>query len=125
MPFLRPAIQNLANLRVLTFRAINFGGDRWLPDLGNCCPHLRWLLLVHCTDYTIPSIRLLVETRIHRDGINPLEILCIQPHHDALPEYRANEEDAAWFSKFLKFKQEDDCWHTEPEARSKNSEKKL
>ncbi|KAG8923393.1 hypothetical protein FRC01_012809 [Tulasnella sp. 417] len=117
LPFLRPAIQNLANLRVLTFRAINFDHGRWLPDLGNCCPNLRWLLFLFCTGYTIPSIRLLVETRVHTDGVNPLEILCIQPWSDAPPECWVDEEDAVWFSKLLKFKDEDDCWHTEPEAR--------
>ncbi|KAG8944076.1 hypothetical protein FRC04_002216 [Tulasnella sp. 424] len=95
MPFLRPAIQNLTNLRVLTFRAIDFDDEKWLPDLGSCCPHLRWLLFVFCTGFTIPSIRLIVETRIHADGINPLEILCIQPLHYAPPEDRVAEEDAA------------------------------
>ncbi|KIO29692.1 hypothetical protein M407DRAFT_226505 [Tulasnella calospora MUT 4182] len=117
MPFLRPAIQNLAQLKILTFRTVNFDGGRWLPNLGNCCPHLRWLIFTFCIGYTIPSIRLLVETRRQRDGINPLEILCIQPFYDAPPECWADEEDAAWFSKFLKFKDQDDCWQTEPEVR--------
>ncbi|KAG8923392.1 hypothetical protein FRC01_012808 [Tulasnella sp. 417] len=117
MPFLRPAIQNLANLRVLTLRAIDFDEGQWLPDLGHCCPHLRWLLFIHCVGLPIAPIRLLVETRMHTDGINPLEILCIQAFYDAPPEYTVSEEDVAWFSEFLKFKQEDDCSYTEPEAR--------
>ncbi|KIO20777.1 hypothetical protein M407DRAFT_29623, partial [Tulasnella calospora MUT 4182] len=103
MPFLRPAVHNLANLRILTFRTINFDGGRWLPDLGNCCPHLRWLIFVYCIGYTIPPIRLLVETRIHRDGINPLQLLCIEPLYNAPSECWVSEDDAAWFSKFLKF----------------------
>ncbi|KAG9043098.1 hypothetical protein FS837_010038 [Tulasnella sp. UAMH 9824] len=116
MSFLGPAIQNLVNLRVLTLRAINFDGGRWLPNLGKCCPDLRWLIFIFCTGYTIPPIRLMVETRMLRDGVSPLEILCIQPLYDAPPECWVNEEDAAWFSKFLKFKDQDDCWQTEPEV---------
>ncbi|KAG8923394.1 hypothetical protein FRC01_012810 [Tulasnella sp. 417] len=111
MPFLGPAIQNLANLRVLTFRHINFEGGRWLPDLGNSCPHLRWLLFIKCTGYTIASIRSLVETRILRDGINPLEILSIEPHSTEAWESRLQEGDADWFRECLTLMYEDDCWY--------------
>lgn len=116
MPFLRSAIQNLANLRVLTLQGIDFDDGRWFPDLGNCCPHLRWLLFVDCIGFTIPSIRLMVETRIQRDGIHPLELLCIRPHYSAPPECTVNEADAAWFSKYLIFKHEYYGLDNEPEA---------
>ncbi|KIO29696.1 hypothetical protein M407DRAFT_6004 [Tulasnella calospora MUT 4182] len=118
MPFLRPAIQNLANLRILTFKSTNFGDGRWLPDLGNCCPHLRWLFFINCIGFTILSIRLLVETRIQRDGMHPLELLCIEPHYYAPTdsEYIATKEDVVWFSKFLRFKSEDYGLEIESEA---------
>ncbi|KAG8914726.1 hypothetical protein FRC00_011274 [Tulasnella sp. 408] len=103
MPFVRPAIQNLANLRVLTFQVIDFDDGRWLPDLD-------------CIGFTIPSIRLLVETRIQRDGIHPLELLCIHPSYFAPPEYTVNEEEAAWFSKYLIFKHEYYGLDNEPDA---------
>ncbi|KAG8944072.1 hypothetical protein FRC04_002212 [Tulasnella sp. 424] len=117
MPFLRPAIQNLTNLRVLTFRAVDFDNERWLPDVGSCCPHLRWLRFVFCTGFTVHSIRLIVQTRIHADGINPLAVLYIQHYYNAPLEDRVTEEDAAWFSKFLKFNQVNDFGHTELDYR--------
>ncbi|KAG8923395.1 hypothetical protein FRC01_012811 [Tulasnella sp. 417] len=119
MSFLCPAIQNLANLRVLNFESINFDNGRWLPDLGNCCPHLRCLAFLFCAGVTIPSIRLLVETRIHKDGVNPLEFLFVIAPYDAPPECEPNDEDEAWFSRHLIFGMPDLSWRydTEPAAQ--------
>ncbi|KAG9015681.1 hypothetical protein FRB90_004470 [Tulasnella sp. 427] len=119
IPLLAHAISNLANLRVLTLRSMSFNGDKYLPDLGNCCPHLRWLLFVLCTGFTMPAIRGIVERRIQAEGIHPLETLCIQPDYWANAEdtCRPSQEDVEWFSQRLMFRQEDDlhylrqdCW---------------
>ncbi|KAG8897417.1 hypothetical protein FRC00_004286, partial [Tulasnella sp. 408] len=108
MPFLGPAIRNLVNLRVLILRLIDFEGGKWLPDLGICCPHLRWLLFVGCIGCPISSIRLLVEKRMHTEGINPLEILCIDQHGSEPWESRLTRADVGWFFKFLTLKTRDD-----------------
>lgn len=79
MRLLRPAIQNLVNLRVLTFTDVDFGHGEWLPSLGTSCPHLRWLLFFYCVGFTTPSIRQVVGARIQGDGINPLEVLGFEP----------------------------------------------
>ncbi|KAG8923344.1 hypothetical protein FRC00_006369 [Tulasnella sp. 408] len=118
MPFLRPAIQNLAQLRVLGFEAVNFDNERWLPDLGTCCPHLRQLRFLWCPGVTIASIRLLVETRIHQDGVTPLEYLFVGHQPSASPECKLSEEDHAWFSKRLKFGHINDYWYYDTELKA-------
>ncbi|KAG9045745.1 hypothetical protein FS837_005702 [Tulasnella sp. UAMH 9824] len=118
MPSLRPAIQNLAQLRVLGFKGVNFENERWLTDLGNCCPHLRWLRFIWCTGATIASIRLLVEMRMRQEGVTPLEYLFIAPYYSASPECRLNEEDRAWFSKLLKFGNFNDSWYYDTELET-------
>ncbi|KAG8994884.1 hypothetical protein FRB90_000327 [Tulasnella sp. 427] len=119
LSFLARAIHNLVSLRVLSLRSINFEGDKYLPDLGTSCPHLRWLLLVLCRRLSVPAVRAIVERRIRTEGMSPLEVLCIQPDHWRNTEdSRPTQEDVEWFSEHVDtFKQQDDlhyitkdCW---------------
>ncbi|KAG8998277.1 hypothetical protein FRB90_012338 [Tulasnella sp. 427] len=119
LPFLARALHNLVNLRALTLRSINFEGDKYIPDLGTSCPHLRWLLFVLCRRLSVPAVRAIVERRIRTEGMSPLEVLCIQADHWRNTEdSRLTQEDVEWFSEHVDtFKQQDDlhyvtkdCW---------------
>ncbi|KAG9015679.1 hypothetical protein FRB90_004468 [Tulasnella sp. 427] len=110
-PFLPAAIHNLVKLRVLTLSDINFDSRRWLPNLGSSCPHLRWLLIIYCVGYDIPSIRAIVKNRIDNDEMTPLDHLVIEPDEDAPSECKVYPADQEWFSSVLDFKFHDDRWY--------------
>ncbi|KAG8891168.1 hypothetical protein FRC00_014165, partial [Tulasnella sp. 408] len=95
------AINNLGGLVALVFRFVNFGGNnRWLPNLGNCCPRLKSLMLLYCTGYTVKGIQDIVEMRILEEGIESLAELRI---HGGDREGVPNNEEATWFSQALEF----------------------
>ncbi|KAG9015680.1 hypothetical protein FRB90_004469 [Tulasnella sp. 427] len=109
--FLPVAIRNLVSLRALTFSGVDFQSRRWLPILGDSCPHLRWLLFLSCIGYDIPSIQVIVKDRLDKDGVTALEILVIQTDGDAPTECKVSPEDAEWFSGVLDFNPEHDFWY--------------
>ncbi|KAG8948977.1 hypothetical protein FRC04_009178 [Tulasnella sp. 424] len=103
MPSLPVAIMNLPSLVVLIFKSVDFGGDnKWLPDLGNCCPRLKSLQLLDCSGYTVKAIRAIVEVRMQREKVEPLEELFI-PSYSYFGAERASGEESAWFSQVLRF----------------------
>ncbi|KAG8948976.1 hypothetical protein FRC04_009177 [Tulasnella sp. 424] len=111
MPSLPAAIMNLRSLVVLTFRFVDFGGDnKWLPDLGNCCSRLKSLLVMNCTGYTVKAIRAIVEVRMQREAVEPLEELYISSYPYTRSGERASVEEAAWFSQVLRFNSRTRVW---------------
>lgn len=109
MPSLPVAIMNLQSLVVLIFRFVDFGGDnKWLPDLGNCCSRLKSLQFLYCTGYTVKAIRAVVEVRMQREAVEPLEELYISSYSGS--GERASDEEAAWFSQVLRFNSRKRVW---------------
>ncbi|KAG8919050.1 hypothetical protein FRC00_011811 [Tulasnella sp. 408] len=102
------ALLDFGNLRILAFRAIDFMDRKWFPDLGSCCPQLKWWFLEACRGYTVASIQSMVETRLKTEGMNPVEVLRIDPPWDAAPECLPTLEQVSWFSEVLNFKRIDD-----------------
>ncbi|KAG8896394.1 hypothetical protein FRC01_011844, partial [Tulasnella sp. 417] len=102
-PSLPSALMNFQDLVVLALRFIDFGGNnKWLPNLGNCCPHLKSLNLLYCTGYTWQAIQAIVEMRMKREEVESLEELRIYPGYAVWPDAASNEE-YAWLSGVLKF----------------------
>ncbi|KAG8913940.1 hypothetical protein FRC01_004299 [Tulasnella sp. 417] len=102
LPSLPVAIIGFQSLVVLDFRHVDFGGDKWLPDLGSCCPRLKSLTLLHCTGYTVKAIRTIVEARMDSEEVESLESLAIHADWRARASV-ASAEEATWFSRVLKF----------------------
>ncbi|KAG8920162.1 hypothetical protein FRC00_010403, partial [Tulasnella sp. 408] len=98
-PSLPSAFMSFQDLVVVVFRLIDFGGNnKWLPNLGDCCPRLKSLTFLYCTGHTVKAIQAIVETRIKRKEIQSLEELRIYPRfgvQDDVP----NAEEGAWFSR--------------------------
>ncbi|KAG8900477.1 hypothetical protein FRC01_010124, partial [Tulasnella sp. 417] len=102
-PSLPSAIMNFQNLVVLAFRFIDFGGNnKWLPNLGNCCLHLKSLNFLNCTGYTLKAIQAIVEMRMKREEVESLEELRIYPRYGWWEDTPSNEE-FAWFEGVLRF----------------------
>ncbi|KAG9034759.1 hypothetical protein FS837_002124 [Tulasnella sp. UAMH 9824] len=91
---------------------IDFGGNnKWLPNLGDCCPRLKSLMFLYCTGYTIKAIRVIVETRMKRDDIESLEELSLYPRSGGLDDASMPiDEELAWFSRLLDFNGNGRSW---------------
>ncbi|KAG9034758.1 hypothetical protein FS837_002123 [Tulasnella sp. UAMH 9824] len=105
-PFLPSAFTSFPYLVVVAFSYIDFGGNnKWLPNLGDCCPRLKSLSLLFCTGYTTKVIQVIVETRMKRDDIESLQDLTLYPGYgygndvNLLP----TDEERTWFSRVLAF----------------------
>ncbi|KAG8913941.1 hypothetical protein FRC01_004300 [Tulasnella sp. 417] len=98
MPSLPAAITSFQSLVILAFRFVDFGGDKWLPNLGN----LYW---VH-----LKAIQTIVEARKESEEVESLESLRI---NTAWGERAgaASDDEAAWFRRVLKFNSEDVSWY--------------
>ncbi|KIO29715.1 hypothetical protein M407DRAFT_6013 [Tulasnella calospora MUT 4182] len=94
---------NFQDLVVVVFSYIDFGGNnKWLPDLGNCCPRLKSLNLDLCTGYTVKAVQAIVEMRMKREEIASLEELRMYPSYGE-SDCTATNEEIVWFSRVLKF----------------------
>ncbi|KIO15784.1 hypothetical protein M407DRAFT_235618 [Tulasnella calospora MUT 4182] len=110
-PSLPPAIIKFQDLVVLVFRFIDFGGNnRWLPNLGGCCPRLKSLTFLHCTGFTVKAIQTIVETRMKREEIGSLVELRIYPSYGERDDVPSDEE-AAWFPRSLEYNVKSRPWY--------------
>ncbi|KAG9049734.1 hypothetical protein FS837_009268 [Tulasnella sp. UAMH 9824] len=108
MPSFPSAIMAFQRLVALVFRFIDFGGDnKWLPNLGQCCPDLKSLSFLLCTGYTVKAIQAIVEMRMKREEVESLEELRICAFERGCT---ANDEEAAWFSQVVAFDPTADDW---------------
>ncbi|KAG9042026.1 hypothetical protein FS837_011437 [Tulasnella sp. UAMH 9824] len=111
IPSLPSAIMNLHGLVVLVLRFVDFGGNnKWLPNLGNCCPRLKSFMLMRCVGYTVKAIRDMVETRMKHEEVEALEELRIVTGYGE-QDGKASDEEAAWFSQVLRFNSRENMWY--------------
>ncbi|KAG8904278.1 hypothetical protein FRC01_008800, partial [Tulasnella sp. 417] len=110
MPSLPAAIMSFQSLVILVFRFVDFGGDKWLPNLGRCCPHLKSLMLLRCTGYTVKAIQTIVEARMESDEVKSLESLRINTGWGERAG-AASDDEAAWFERVLKFNSRGVSWY--------------
>ncbi|KAG9034757.1 hypothetical protein FS837_002122 [Tulasnella sp. UAMH 9824] len=102
-PSLPSAFMSLQYLVVVVFRFIDFGGNnKWLPNLGDCCPRLKSLTVLYCTGFTVKPIQAIIETRMRREEMDSLDELRIYPSCGRR-DYVPSNEQAAWFSRVLEF----------------------
>ncbi|KIO17079.1 hypothetical protein M407DRAFT_6009 [Tulasnella calospora MUT 4182] len=110
-PAVPAAFMKLHDLRLSSFRDVDFGDNKWFPDFGRCCPRLKTLVVAYCTGYTVSRIRSIVEMRIKRVHFDSLESLCVEPRFGTGPACRVSAEDAAWFEGVLNFKNSHLAWY--------------
>ncbi|KAG9042718.1 hypothetical protein FS837_010468 [Tulasnella sp. UAMH 9824] len=111
MSSLPSAFLDFQELLAVVFGFTDFGGNnKWLPNLGGCCPCLKSLTFLYCTGYTVKAIQAITETRMKKEEIDPLEELRIYPTYGERDDVPTDGE-AAWFSRVLHFNARNRPWY--------------